>query len=198
MMQHRSPIGGVAAFRDTYVLTAGYDNQVILWDQTEKRAIARSWHDHLANQASFSSDGQYALTSSSDYGARLWTVPDLRLVAVLAAQDDIANGCAGLGGGVFASVSRDLLLRIWGTDREPVEVVTPHTHSIKCVSASSDGRYVATGSYNGRIAVYDRVASEWTAVQRPTTAGISSLAYDDGRGHFLAASYDGRVYLVNE
>jgi WD40 repeat protein len=129
------------------------------------------------------------------------TPPPSTLERVATTEDahhKIANGCAGLGGEVFASVSRDLLLRIWGTDREPLEVVTPHTHSIKCVNASSDGRYVATGSYNGRIAVYDRAASEWTAVQRPTTAGISSLAYDDERGCFLASSYDGRVYLVNE
>jgi WD40 repeat protein len=354
MIRHSSPISGIAAWRDRYVLTAGYDNQVILWDQLTNNAITRSCHDHLANQVSFSPDGRYALTSSSDYTARLWTIPDLRLVAVFADQEDdvemsvfhpakeliatasrdhrvrvysfdgtllhtftghqadvisvewargsdelisssddgtikrwslasdgliddldmegvetdtiaisaagtifagndegqiivirekkreiipahnagikrlvlddwadtsatwyrvstlekidtideahdrIANGCVGLGDeGFFASVSRDLLLRVWSPDGQVSVLDTPHTHSIKCVSASSDGRLIATGSYNGRVAIYDRVATDWVAQARPTTAGISSLAYAPDAKLFLASSYDGQVYRVS-
>lgn len=88
MIQHRGPISGIAAWQDTYVATAGYDNQVICWDQRTGQALSRSVHDHLANQCVFSPDGRHLLTSSSDYTARLWTVPDLRLVAVFADQAD--------------------------------------------------------------------------------------------------------------
>jgi WD40 repeat protein len=64
------------------------------------------------------------------------------------------------------------------------------------VAATGDGRIVATGSYDGHIALYDRRTGTWQAPLRPTTSGISSLAYDPGRDRFLASSYDGNVYPV--
>ncbi len=93
-------------------------------------------------------------------------------------------------------MSRDLKLRIWSPDSHAEVIATPHTHSIKCVAASADGRYVATGSYNGRVAVYDRVETRWALDARVTTAGVSSLAYDPAARAFLASSYDGNVYRI--
>ena len=62
---------------------------------------------------------------------------------------EIANGCAALAGQGFASVSRDRKLRIWTAGQLAEVIATPHTHSIKCIAASADGRLVATASYNG-------------------------------------------------
>jgi hypothetical protein len=70
----------------------------------------------------------------------------------------IANGAAALPHGRFASVSRDLSLRIWwldGTDEHP----SPHAHSIKRVAVSADGGSVATA---------------------PTTAGWAASAWSHG------------------
>ena len=39
MIRHLGPISGIAAFGGKFVATAGYDNQVILWDP---RAAPRS------------------------------------------------------------------------------------------------------------------------------------------------------------
>jgi WD40 repeat protein len=121
------------------VLTAGYDNQVILCQQSDKRPIARSWHDHLANQASFSPDGRFALTSSSDYGARLWTVPDLRLVAVFAAHDDDVEMS------VFhprkqwvATASRDHRVRVYDFTGKLVTTMTGHTADVISVEWARD------------------------------------------------------------
>jgi WD40 repeat protein len=82
MIEHTSPVSGIAAYEDKYVATAGYDNQVILWDQSTGSPINRVLHDHLANQCAFNPDGSLLVTSSSDYTARVWSVPELRLVAV--------------------------------------------------------------------------------------------------------------------
>jgi WD40 repeat protein len=111
------------------------------------------------------------------------------------AHDKIANGCDSLPGGRFASVGRDLVLRIWDglTART---VPTPHDHSIKCVSASADGTLIATGGYNGMIAVHDVPGERWHIVPRQTTSGISGLHYDEAGGRFVASSYDGNTYSV--
>jgi WD40 repeat protein len=110
------------------------------------------------------------------------------------AHDRIANGCVALGGGHFASVGRDLMLRLWSPDFRSRVVPTTHPNSIKCVAACDSGRLIATGSYHGHIKIYDREAETWVADERPTTSGISSLAYDSARALFLASSYDSKVY----
>jgi WD40 repeat protein len=75
-------------------------------------------------------------------------------------------------------------------------IETPHNRSIKCVATSADGRYVASGSYYGVVAVYEIKTSQWVQVVRPTTAGISSLCFEVASGCFLASSYDGCVYEI--
>ena len=39
MIRHVSPISGIDAYDDRWVATAGYDNQVILWDARRKTVL---------------------------------------------------------------------------------------------------------------------------------------------------------------
>jgi WD40 repeat protein len=86
-MKHWGPIAGIAA-SGAYVATAGYDNQLILWNAASKRALARSLHDHLINHCAFNDDGTLIATASSDHSARIWDVPSLRLRAALIGHED--------------------------------------------------------------------------------------------------------------
>src|SRR5690606_10060051 len=138
---------------------------------------------------SVSATGQAAFHQLSDL-ASVWVIPE--------GHDKISNGCAALDVGRFASVSRDLKLRIWdlsvqGSYRTEVSE-SPHKVSIKCIAALSDRSVIATGSYNGVIALYDYHKDHWFKPVRPTAAGISSLCVKDDRTGFWAGSYDGNTY----
>jgi WD40 repeat protein len=198
--QHRSPINcGVTFNRDgvPHVLIGTYTGEGLVFRVPEPGRCEfvkeLQLHTNAVKGVAVSGDYLFSVaadTSATWYGASTWE----KVASVENAHHKIANGCAGLGDGYFASVSRDLSLRIWSPEREATVLATPHTHSIKCVSASEDGQYVATASYHGMIAVYDRVRAEWQPTVQPTTAGISSLCYDAEGGQFLASSYDGHVY----
>lgn len=110
-------------------------------------------------------------------------------------HDRIANGCVFVKDQTFASVSRDLTLRLW----TPVScdvVPSPHQHSIKCVTADDEGRFICTGAYDGHIAVYDLQRRNWLPKEKISASGISSLTYDAAKRQFLASSYDGNLYPV--
>ena len=111
------------------------------------------------------------------------------------AHSKIANGCVYLKEGSFASVSRDLLLRVFTKDKTEV-FETPHINSIKSITSDFDGRYIATGSYGGQVAVFDYLKKEWVIEARPTQAGISHMTYCEVEKSFLVSSYDGNIYPI--
>lgn len=197
--QHRSPLNcGVVFERDgvEHALVGTYTGEglVFVADGDGVRLVAElQLHDNAVKSVGRS--GGVLFSVAADAGATWVSTETLAVVAqVQEGHDKIANGCVGLGEEErFASVSRDLQLRLWGVGECLYTVATPHDHSVKCVTASPDGRLVATASYNGHAAVYDRVAARWTVSRRLSMTGISSLAYSSRRGEFLAGSYDGTV-----
>src|SRR5262245_1243672 len=116
MIRHRSPISGVACFETKYVATAGYDSQVILWNAETHEPIARGRHDHLGNQCSFSRDGRYLVSSSADFTARLWRLPEMRLCAVMPHDDDVEMSLFSPDGTRVLTSSRDRCVRIFTLD----------------------------------------------------------------------------------
>jgi WD40 repeat protein len=136
----------------------------------------------------------FAVCATAD--ASFHSIQDFGCLARIAkAHDRIANGCTAVGEAGFASIGRDLKLRIW-EGSEPVVYETPHRNSIKCIAASRDGRWIATGSYGGMVAIFDVAAAGWCHVSRPTASGISSITAAEEANEFAASSYDGRVYRV--
>ncbi|AZM51952.1 hypothetical protein DMA15_04540 [Streptomyces sp. WAC 01529] len=202
LYQHRSPLNCGAAFeRDgvPHVVIGAYTGEGIVLsvapDGTVRHEATLQLHQNAVKGISVS-DGRI-FSVCADASTTWFSVDELTQVHhVPEAHDRIANGCAPLPGGDFASVSRDYKLRLW-RGFTPTVIATPHDHSIKCVAADPEGQYVATGSYHGLVAVYDVRADAWSTITRVTTAGISSLFYDADTECFLAGSYDGRVYRVS-
>ncbi|MFE3829835.1 WD40 repeat domain-containing protein [Streptomyces sp. NPDC059092] len=199
--QHRSPLNCGATFErdgDKYAVLGSYTGEGILLKLSDNDVVhVADLPLHTNAVKGLAVSGDLLFSVAADTSATWFHLPTLEHLATLEeGHDKIANGCAGLGDGWFASVSRDLKLRIWNPSRQPEVLTTPHVHSVKCVAASDDGRHVATGSYDGRVAVYDRQSGTWAPVTRPTTSGISSLAYDPRTAVFLASSYDGQVSRI--
>src|SRR5689334_11962012 len=134
MIKHRSPISGIAAFGTEWVATAGYDNIVILWDAKTKRAVARGVHDHLANQCSFHPSGKLLGTSSSDYTARIWEVPSMRLLTVLPDHgDDVETIAFHPTKPLVATACRDHIVRIFDLSGALIHRMVGHTLDVNSV-----------------------------------------------------------------
>ncbi|MFI9203985.1 WD40 repeat domain-containing protein [Streptomyces sp. NPDC053048] len=199
--QHRSPLNCGAAFvRDgrPHVVIGTYTGEGLVFsltdDGTVRHEATLQLHTNAVKGVAVSGDVIFSVCADAE-AAWFSTTTLTEISRVAEAHDRIANGCVGFADGEFASVSRDLKLRVW-TGAEAQVLDTPHDHSIKSVSASTDGRYIATGAYNGLVAIYDRQDAAWSTVLRPTTAGISSLHYDADDKIFLASSYDGDVHRI--
>jgi WD40 repeat protein len=199
--QHRSPLNCATSFRRDgrlFAVVGAYTGEGLLFEVEGNRVVHRGDLPLLENAVKGVAAGERLLLAvCADRTAVWWDLGTLEPVAVRpAAHDRIINGCVALTGDVFATVGRDLMLRIWDGPQLLETIPTPHGHSVKCVSANGTGDLVATGSYDGTIAVLERGTGAWRELERPSMSGISSLCFDAGAGEFVASCYDGQLYRV--
>lgn len=160
-MKHTGPISGIAAHRNDLVATAGYDNQVLLWDGRTHEPLHRVHHDHLANQCSFNAHGNRLVTSSSDYTARLWHVPSMRLQSVFAGhEDDVEMAAFNPHSTQIATCSRDHTARLFSLTGEPGPVCRGHTADVISVGWERCGNVIVTSSDDGTIRRWDTTRGE--------------------------------------
>ena len=201
-MLHRGPIAGIAS-HGNLIATAGYDNQVILWDGRGRKPLARACHDHLVNQCAFSADGRWLVSASSDYTARVWSVPDLRLCAVLNGHaDDVDMALFSPDGSLIATCALDRCVRIFDRDGRCLHEMKGHTGNVLALSWAADGRRVVSSGVDGTIRVWDVDSGRGlhtTDMQvRSDTVEIGpdgTLYVGDDRGR-IAAIVDGVPHFV--
>lgn len=203
--QHNSPLNCAIAYsykQSNNIIIGTYTGEGIILERssTGKIQVNRVIKLHKNAIKGIAVSGRY-LFSVCATGAVAWhSLEDNSCLKYIeAAHTKIANGCVSLSKNRFASISRDLLLRIWDslTFSKHLELRTPHTRSIKCIASDNNSLFLATGSYNGLIAIYDLVKNKWFT-KRISTAGISSLCFDVIENRFIASSYDGNIYSISE
>jgi WD40 repeat protein len=203
LYQHRSPLNCAATYFDNnyhYAVIGSYTGEAIVLKKLPNGFVIDRIIPIFNNAIKSLAISGSLLFSVCATGAVSWyNLRDNRIIkSIENAHDKIANGCIALENNFFASISRDLKLRIWnGADYSLNSIITtPHTHSIKCIACDESFNYLITGSYNGLVAIYNRGKSTWVT-KRITTAGISSLCWDKSNSQFLISSYDGNLYTYS-
>jgi WD40 repeat protein len=197
--QHHSPLNCGVVIQKDRLLLGSYTGEGLVFkigtDGKLKHLTSIPMHRQAVKGLAVSDERVFSISASGD--AALWRSRNLTLISHIEhAHDKIANGVAALPGGRFATVSRDLSLRIWDDFKHEI-YISPHTYSIKCICTSRDGRWIATGSYGGYVAIYDTHKHVWSDMFRPTMAGISCLAHSNEADEFIASSYDSYLYVIN-
>lgn len=154
-MKHTGPIAGIATHKN-WVATAGYDNRVLLWDAQSKKAVAAGTHDHLVNQCAFSQDGHFLVSASSDYTARIWSVPQMRLQAVLTGHgDDVDMAMFSPDDQWIATCALDRVVRVFDRQGCCIHSFSGHTGNVLSLAWSPDSKKVVSSSVDGTIRQWD-------------------------------------------
>jgi toxoflavin biosynthesis protein ToxC len=153
VLRHVGSIRGVAAHADGYIATAGDDGRVILWEKATGKSVSSSSHDDVVNDCAFSRDGEYLVTSSDDWTARLWSVPDLSLKTVLAGHgDDVTMSVFHPVDELIATASRDYFVRVYDFDAKLVAKFSAVVGDVVWLDWTEDGRKLVMLSDDGQMA----------------------------------------------
>ena len=201
LYEHHSPLNcGVAFEREGQPLVAigTYTGDLLVFHVQPDSGVSllhgMRVYDNAIKSLSCSDGLLFSVCASTDIAWHL--IEDWSLLRRLnKAHERIVNACCNVGAGQFATVGRDRSLRLWGATATEV-FDSPHPNSVKCMAVNDERTALLTGSYGGTLAMFDLVNKRWSDFQRPTDAGISSIAWDGARHRFLAASYDGGIYPV--
>jgi toxoflavin biosynthesis protein ToxC len=193
-IRHWGPIAGLAT-SGAYVATAGYDNQLILWEAVSKSPIARSLHDHLVNQCAFNPAGTLIATASSDYSARIWDVPSLRLrAALIGHEDDVDMAVFSPDGLRIATCALDRTIRIWDLSGVCLNILRGHTGNILSVAWTNDGARLVSSGVDGTIRIWSAVSGAEIARTDMNVRTDAIAIISDGR--ILAGDDLGRIALI--
>ena len=197
-IHHTGPISGLATFLDRYVATAGYDNRVILWDAHTQEALACGHHDHLANQCHFSPDGRLLVSASSDYTARIWSVPDMQLLGIIAVHaDDVSKAAFSPDGLQIATSSFDGTLAVSDIYGKFKRRLVGHTGLIENFDWSPDGRYLLSCGMDGTIRTWDTVTGLCEDVKSFDGIDIDTLVILEN-GSSFAGNSNGTIACIDK
>jgi WD40 repeat protein len=191
-IQHTAPISGLSA-SGTYIATAGYDNRIVLWNAKSHEAVSRGWHDHLVNQCEFSPDGELLVSASSDYSARVWSVPDLRLLKVLEGHtDDVVKCSFSPDGQRIATCSYDSTLRVYTRRGDLICVCCGHSGLIETFDWEKDGKLITSCGTDGSIRTWSSETGGLVTIRDGFNYDLDALV-TTADGHTFIGTDEGTI-----
>ena len=184
------------------IATAGSDHAIKAWDARTGRET-RTFVGHTAgvNAAAFSRDGAMLASASSDRRLRLWDARTGEARAVLAGHTAALSDCAISPDASFVvTTSLDASVRVWDVATGAVRHVLArtwrekdegwfvsanqqgHWSAAQCCAISPDGRWVASGSSDQTLVVWDVESGSAVHVLSGHDAAVNACAFSpDGR-----------------
>lgn len=172
------------------------DTDARLWDLTTGKEVrVFTGHRGHINSVSFTPDGRYALTASSDKTLRLWEVASGQQIKVFKGHKNIVKSVAVSPDGRYAlSGSGDQTLHLWDIESgRDLVVFKGHTDSINAAVFSPDGKHVLSGSRDKTVRLWDAVTGRELHIFTGHEKDVNSVSFNPDGRHALSGSDDGTI-----
>jgi serine/threonine protein kinase len=153
-------------------------------------------HSSSIESVSYSPNGRYLASGSSDYTIKIWDVTNGNVHTFIDSLNDVNSidyspdgGYLASGNGGWSSNVTDNSIKIWSlaTEKE-VRTFSGYSKKVSSVSYSPNGRYLAGGSFDNRIKIWD-VATGKEMRTIIDSSAIFSVSYSPD-GQYLASDSD--------
>ncbi|KAG9067049.1 hypothetical protein KI688_012961 [Linnemannia hyalina] len=181
------------------LLSGSWDRTARLWNsETGSTDFILQGHSNTVDAVAFSSTGQQVATASPDKSMRLWDARTGAAVFVLTNSAGRVTSIAYSPDGNTIAAGWDEMIRIFDTLTGLLVLEScKGADRIMCLAYSHDGQRIATGSFNGRLQLWESAAITprpgwtWTA----HAYFITSIAFSPDDRWIASSSRDHTVKL---
>jgi WD40 repeat protein len=191
-----------------FVLSAGYDDAVELWDAASgknirtlgRRQSVQVYPGSVSSISSvaFSPDGKRILTGSADKTVRVWSVASGEEMGSLIEQTGPVSSVAfSPDGKRILTGSRDGIARLWDAarPREEANTFVGHAGPISSAAFSPSGKFILTGSEDATALLWNIETRSVLYTLAGQSGPISSVAFSRDGGRILTGSWDHSVWV---
>jgi WD40 repeat protein/tRNA A-37 threonylcarbamoyl transferase component Bud32 len=196
---HNGLVWCVAFSPDSRYLASG-STEVKVWEVATGRQVHDfQGHTQMVWSVAFHPSRPWLASSSNDGSVRLWDLDTGKPLGVLHQFEQPVHGVAFRpDGGRLAVACHDHRIALWDTSKWPAlptapdQLLTGHTGAVWSVGFSADGRYLASGSEQGVIILWDGDSFDRVVTLRGGTGPLRSVCFSRD-GQLLA----GAAYTAN-
>jgi eukaryotic-like serine/threonine-protein kinase len=201
----------VAFSKDGRFLASGGSSELRIWDartwkESRKRAAIAASERAGGNALAFSPDSRWLAAGAgrvgTDFPIQILDAASGRLIHTFKGHGWLITALAfspDPGAPLLVSASLDSTVRIWDVTAGK-QIVAPlrHGDAVWSVAFSRDGRYLASGSFDRRVKIWDAKTWQLRDDQPDPTGGVQSVAFHPGNDRVLAwGGTDSTVKLWN-
>jgi WD40 repeat protein/serine/threonine protein kinase len=169
---------------------------VVVFD-IETGAILRTLVGHTGRvlSATFSHDGKFVASGSTDNTARVWNVHTGQSVAAFKDNHHVWRVAFSPNDKRIVTGGRDKTARVWDVETETeIFSLEGHTESLTDVAFSPDGKRILTGSYDKTVRVWDAETGKQTHCLKEFNQAVVSIVFSPN-GQLLASGSDAELIL---
>jgi WD40 repeat protein len=202
---HANAVHSVSFSPDGKLLASGsYDCTIRLWKLAGSSCRVFRGHTDSVSSVTFSPGGSTLATGSFDGSVRLWNVSEGRCTRTLrdSRMDKVYSIAWSPSGVTIAVANRGGLIFLWDISNEqntmsvPV-VIQGHENLVTTIAYSSDGRYLASGSYDKTVKLWHAADLSCAKVLMGHTELVRSVCFSPNCKIIASGSSDRSVRLWN-
>ncbi|GAB4433049.1 MAG: hypothetical protein OHK0015_21370 [Chloroflexi bacterium OHK40] len=191
------PIAAVVYTPDGSQLILGsQDGRIYIWNVASSRMIGSiQAHEEEIFKLYVTPDGAQVLSTGIDGVARLWDLASQSLVHELAQGTTLLGAAAIAPDGSTIVANSETGVREWDRRSGALKRTLPAGADVLSLAIAPDGRYLATGSLDGRLILWDRASGEAMLTYTPFDGGVEDIAFTpDGRYLLATGDLEMRLY----
>mmetsp|Transcript_10499 Transcript_10499/g.17768 ORF Transcript_10499/g.17768 Transcript_10499/m.17768 type:complete len:1170 (-) Transcript_10499:144-3653(-) len=191
--QHTDSINALGYSIDGKMLVSGSsDFDVKVWDAEGQVVALLGGHRSGVLSCTFLAGGTRLISSSDDSTVKVWSAETGSLLASFKSHTACVNDVS-VYQGLVASASDDKTIKVWEVETGELIASLEEASHVKAVRWSTDGYYLATGTVDAVIKIWNAETFQEERVLEGHQFGICALEFAPNGMYLASASLDSTV-----